>query len=217
MSAPALRILGIDPGLRVTGFGVIDKTGQQARLRHQRLHPYAASRRAARAPRRPSSTGSREVIADAPPAAGRGRKGLRQRQSRNRRCCSARRAAPRSAPRCSRACRSPSTPRCRSSRRWSATATRSKEQVQEMVKRLLELCRRPRAPTRPTRSPAPSATRTAGWGWARSPTAGFRVQRGRLVRRSRVIGRIAGTLAARRTRRRWWSTCRASATRSTCR
>lgn len=30
MSAvPTLRILGIDPGLRVTGFGVIDQTGQQ--------------------------------------------------------------------------------------------------------------------------------------------------------------------------------------------
>ena len=29
MAAPALRILGIDPGLRVTGFGVIDKTGQK--------------------------------------------------------------------------------------------------------------------------------------------------------------------------------------------
>ena len=29
MSATALRILGIDPGLRVTGFGVIDKTGQK--------------------------------------------------------------------------------------------------------------------------------------------------------------------------------------------
>jgi Holliday junction DNA helicase RuvA len=29
MAAPALRILGIDPGLRVTGFGVIDKAGQK--------------------------------------------------------------------------------------------------------------------------------------------------------------------------------------------
>ncbi len=30
MSAVAtLRILGIDPGLRVTGFGVIEQTGQQ--------------------------------------------------------------------------------------------------------------------------------------------------------------------------------------------
>lgn len=30
MSAvPTLRILGIDPGLRVTGFGIIDQTGQQ--------------------------------------------------------------------------------------------------------------------------------------------------------------------------------------------
>ena len=29
MSAPAVRILGIDPGLRVTGFGVIDKAGQK--------------------------------------------------------------------------------------------------------------------------------------------------------------------------------------------
>jgi crossover junction endodeoxyribonuclease RuvC len=28
MSAPAVRILGIDPGLRVTGFGIIDRTGQ---------------------------------------------------------------------------------------------------------------------------------------------------------------------------------------------
>jgi crossover junction endodeoxyribonuclease RuvC len=29
MPVPAVRILGIDPGLRVTGFGVIDKTGQK--------------------------------------------------------------------------------------------------------------------------------------------------------------------------------------------
>jgi crossover junction endodeoxyribonuclease RuvC len=28
MSAPAVRILGIDPGLRVTGFGIIDRAGQ---------------------------------------------------------------------------------------------------------------------------------------------------------------------------------------------
>ncbi len=28
-AAPTLRILGIDPGLRVTGFGVIEQTGQQ--------------------------------------------------------------------------------------------------------------------------------------------------------------------------------------------
>jgi crossover junction endodeoxyribonuclease RuvC len=28
-AAPTLRILGIDPGLRVTGFGIIDQTGQQ--------------------------------------------------------------------------------------------------------------------------------------------------------------------------------------------
>ena len=27
-AAPTLRILGIDPGLRVTGFGVIEQTGQ---------------------------------------------------------------------------------------------------------------------------------------------------------------------------------------------
>ena len=29
MSPPAIRILGIDPGLRVTGFGLIEKTGQK--------------------------------------------------------------------------------------------------------------------------------------------------------------------------------------------
>ena len=29
MDAPAIRILGIDPGLRVTGFGVIDKRGSR--------------------------------------------------------------------------------------------------------------------------------------------------------------------------------------------
>jgi len=28
-SAPGTRILGVDPGLRITGFGVIDKTGNQ--------------------------------------------------------------------------------------------------------------------------------------------------------------------------------------------
>jgi len=28
-AVPTLRILGIDPGLRVTGFGIIDQTGQQ--------------------------------------------------------------------------------------------------------------------------------------------------------------------------------------------
>ncbi len=29
MSAATLRILGIDPGLRITGFGVIEQTGQR--------------------------------------------------------------------------------------------------------------------------------------------------------------------------------------------
>ena len=29
MTNSRLRILGIDPGLRITGFGVLDKSGQQ--------------------------------------------------------------------------------------------------------------------------------------------------------------------------------------------
>jgi len=29
MAGPALRILGIDPGLRITGFGIIEKSGSK--------------------------------------------------------------------------------------------------------------------------------------------------------------------------------------------
>ena len=32
-TAPRVRILGIDPGLRITGFGVIDKSGNTLDLR----------------------------------------------------------------------------------------------------------------------------------------------------------------------------------------
>ena len=38
-SARMRRILGIDPGLRVTGFGVLEARGNDARLHQQRLHP----------------------------------------------------------------------------------------------------------------------------------------------------------------------------------
>ena len=44
------RILGIDPGLRITGFGVIDKTGSKLELCHQRLHQDAGDGDLADAP-----------------------------------------------------------------------------------------------------------------------------------------------------------------------
>ncbi len=106
-----MRILGIDPGLRVTGFGVIDKDGQPAHLCDQRLHQHRR-RRAAVAPqdhpRRPRRGDRREhlphevavekVFVNVNPQST-----LLLGQARGAAICAA----------VSRACRSPSTPRCR--------------------------------------------------------------------------------------------------------
>ena len=163
----AVRILGIDPGLRITGFGVIDKAGQHARLRHQRLHPDAAAR-ACPSASQSSSTASREVIATHRPAQVALEKvfvnvnpqsTLLLGQARGTAICAAVLA------------RLPVAEYTALQVKQAVVGNghARKEQVQEMVTRLLQLARRARAPTPPTRSPARSATRTAGRGWARSP------------------------------------------------
>ena len=53
-----VRILGIDPGLGITGYGVIEKHGSDARLRRERAHPLRLAADAAAAPRARSSRAS---------------------------------------------------------------------------------------------------------------------------------------------------------------
>ena len=88
------RILGIDPGLRVTGFGVLVEAGRQARLRHERLHP-RERRQPAGAPRHHRARHRARDRRRAPDRS-RGREASSSTSTRTRRCCSARRAAPRS-------------------------------------------------------------------------------------------------------------------------
>ena len=99
---PMRRILGIDPGLRVTGYGLIEARGNRSCyvasgcVRGGRRQPADAPGRHRARPRAP----------DRGDAADRGRRGarVRQRESRTRRCCSVRRAARRSPPPCSPDC-----------------------------------------------------------------------------------------------------------------
>src|SRR5574340_1154950 len=110
------RILGIDPGLRVTGFGVLDKTGQRLSYVTSGCIRTRDGELAARL--KIILDGLAEVIAG-----------------------------------------------CRSSRRWSATATRKRSRCRKWSGGCSSSTAIP-VPTRPTLSPAPSATPTAGRAWA---------------------------------------------------
>ena len=110
-----MRILGIDPGLQITGFGLIDVDGPQL--------SYVASGtiRTAEAPRgdlpariRLIFDGVREVVSTYQPDVPRSRSSSST-STRRARCCSGRRAARRWPRwwRAARRCRWANTPRCR--------------------------------------------------------------------------------------------------------
>jgi len=135
--------LAIDPGLRVTGFGIIEKNGASL--------VYIASgcikSGDAELPDRLKIIleNLREVIAQHQAAADRAGKSLRQRESRidARARPGARHRDLR--PPWTRACRFPSTPALQVKQAVVGNGHARKEQVQEMVKRLLGLAGAPSA------------------------------------------------------------------------
>ncbi len=165
MAGPALRILGIDPGLRVTGFGIIEKNGASlvyiasgciksgdAEL-PDRLKIILENLREVIAQHQPQQIALEKVFVNVNPAST-----LALGQARGTAICAAVDAGlPVS--------------------EYTALQVKQavvgngharKEQVQEMVKRLL-----PPPPMPRTLSPVRSATRTAARAWVRSRRAGF--------------------------------------------
>src|SRR6266542_3400488 len=129
---------------------------------------------------------------------------------RNPHCCWARRAARRSLRLCSPIFPSPSTPRCRSSRRWSATAKPPRNRCRKWCGGSSRY-RSPHRPMQPTRSLAQSVTRTAakvftacgepviayaaGVFFDRTGRAGSPCDNARVAARpAPMIGRLSGTL-----------------------
>ena len=181
MSAPALRILGIDPGLRVTGFGVIDKTGQklayvtsgcirtpQAGSLPERLAVILDSLGEVIAAHRPGQVALEKVFVNVNPEST-----LALGQARGTAICAAVSA------------RLPVA-------EYSALQVKQavvgnglakKEQVQEMVKRLLHLAGAPSADAADALACAICHAH-GGQGLGAIATAGFRVRRGRLVGRA---------------------------------
>ena len=110
MAGPALRILGIDPGLRITGFGIIEKNGGSLAYIASgciksggadlpgRLKTILENLREVIAEHRPQQIALEKVFVNV---------------TLHRRSRSARRAARRSAPRSTQGCRCRSTPRSR--------------------------------------------------------------------------------------------------------
>ena len=132
--------------------------------------------------------------------------------TRSRRCCSARRAARRSAPRCLHGLPVAEYTALQVKQAVVGNGHAAKEQVQEMVKRLLQLAGDPSADAADALACAIChAHGGQGLGSARD---------GRLsdaARETRVIGKRQRQARRTSIRRRSSSTCRASATRSTCR
>ena len=159
------RILGIDPGLRVTGYGLIDRTGQKlvyvtsgvirtpdAEL-PERLKAILESLNA--------------VIAQHRPDAGRGGKGVRQRQPD---IDAAARSGPRRRDLRGRVLRPAGVRVHRAAGQAGSRGQRSRRQGAGAGDGApaAGAAGRARARTRPMRWPAPSAMRTVGKGWASS-------------------------------------------------
>ena len=179
VGARPLRILGIDPGLRVTGFGVIGRDGQRLALRDERVHRRRAIRASWPERLRTILEGLARGDRHAPPGTGRHREGLREREPAFDACCSARRGVPRCAPRCSRTCRSPSTPPGQVKQAVVGKGNARKEQVQAMVKRLLGLSGDP-SPDAADALACAICHAHGGLGLGALPTRGLRMRRGRL-------------------------------------
>ena len=181
MSAPALRILGIDPGLRVTGFGVIDKTGQklvyvtsgcirtpQAGSLPERLAVILDSLGEVIVAHRPVQVALEKVFVNVNPEST-----LALGQARGTAICAAVSAklpvAEYTALQVKQAV--------------VGNGLAKKEQVQEMVKRLLRLAGAPSADAADALACAICHAH-GGQGLGAIATAGYRVRRGRLVGRA---------------------------------
>jgi len=184
MSAPALRILGIDPGLRVTGFGVIDKTGQKlayvtsgcirtppARSLPERLAVILDSLGEVIAAHRPGQVALEKVFVNVNPEST-----LALGQARGTAICAAVSA------------RLPVAEYTALQVKQAVVGNglAKKEQVQEMVKRLLHLAGAPSADAADALACAICHAH-GGQGLGAIATAGYRVRRGRLV--GRVLAR----------------------------
>ncbi|HET9043047.1 MAG TPA: crossover junction endodeoxyribonuclease RuvC [Burkholderiales bacterium] len=181
MAAPALRILGIDPGLRVTGFGVIDKTGQKlayvtsgcirtplAGSLPERLAVILDSLGEVIAAHRPGQVALEKVFVNVNPEST-----LALGQARGTAICAAVSAklpvAEYTALQVKQAV--------------VGNGLAKKEQVQEMVKRLLQLAGAPSADAADALACAICHAH-GGQGLGAIATAGYRVRRGRLVGRA---------------------------------
>ena len=181
MSAPALRILGIDPGLRVTGFGVIDKSGQklayvtsgcirtpQAGSLPERLAVILDSLGEVIAAHRPAQVALEKVFVNINPEST-----LALGQARGTAICAAVSA------------RLPVAEYTALQVKQAVVGNglAKKEQVQEMVKRLLRLAGAPSADAADALACAICHAH-GGQGLGAIATAGYRVRRGRLVGRA---------------------------------
>ena len=177
MPAPTVRILGIDPGLRVTGFGVIEKTG--ASLSYiasgcvksgnadlaDRLKTILAGLREIIGEHRPQQVAVEKVFVNVNPAST-----LALGQARGTAICAAVDAGLPVA----------EYTALQVKQAVVGNGHAKKEQVQEMVKRLLGLAGAPSADAADALACAICHAH-GGQGLGAIPTRGFRVKRGRLV------------------------------------
>ncbi len=177
MPAPTVRILGIDPGLRVTGFGVIEKNGASltyiasgcvksgnAELA-DRLKTLLCGLREVIAAHRPQQVALEKVFVNINPAST-----LALGQARGTAICAAVDAGLPVA----------EYTALQVKQAVVGNGHAGKEQVQEMVKRLLELAGAPSADAADALACAICHAH-GGQGLGAIPTRGFRVKRGRLV------------------------------------
>ena len=177
MPAPIVRILGIDPGLRVTGFGVIEKSG--ASLSYiasgcvksgnadlsDRLKTILAGLREIIGEHRPQQVALEKVFVNVNPAST-----LALGQARGTAICAAVDAGLPVA----------EYTALQVKQAVVGNGHAKKEQVQEMVKRLLGLAGAPSADAADALACAICHAH-GGQGLGAIPTRGFRVKRGRLV------------------------------------
>jgi len=177
MPAPIVRILGIDPGLRVTGFGVIEKNG--ASLSYiasgcvksgnadlaDRLKTILAGLREIIGEHRPQQVALEKVFVNVNPAST-----LALGQARGTAICAAVDAGLPVA----------EYTALQVKQAVVGNGHAKKEQVQEMVKRLLGLAGAPSADAADALACAICHAH-GGQGLGAIPTRGFRVKRGRLV------------------------------------
>jgi len=177
MPAPTVRILGIDPGLRVTGFGVIEKNGASlsyiasgcvksgnAELA-DRLKTILAGLREIIGEHRPQQVAVEKVFVNVNPATT-----LALGQARGTAICAAVDAGLPVA----------EYTALQVKQAVVGNGHAKKEQVQEMVKRLLGLAGAPSADAADALACAICHAH-GGQGLGAIPTRGFRVKRGRLV------------------------------------